>query len=338
MAIFGARVRLASVICLFAISLANGSSGAHVRDPKPIKVDQLPDRVIVDVGNVFVGETTTLQLHLRGRLKRPLRIKSITTDCGCLQIRHDPHAVSDDGDLVLDLELAPTQKVGRIRRNVRVFFAQEPTAPLDLGLDTVVFGPLTLGISQLQVGTRGEPIEIGGRITSPNISILSCDPVRGSCRSFNLTQTGDRFRLNIQPLISFGSVNEILRFRYQTLPGRETVTIDLPIEIRCDSPIRFFPSIATIGSRQGVWHASSKLVLAPGNPLDFQSLELALLGQDGNPIDASLYRIDLTKASVVLYSLDIRCTAPADHSNRPTRLQVSSPDGDILASLDFSCP
>ncbi len=316
---------------------ASAQSEPQSDPPQVIAVDQLPKRVILDLGELSPGREAKVAIALRSELGKPLSVQSITTDCGCLRVDHKPKGVSDEGSLMLDVVLAPAKKVGRIRRNLRVFFEQEPTSPLDIGLDTLVIGPVGFKSEQVSIKSAGA-IEIAGTKTSPGLQILRCEPTRGSCRVLGIEQSSDTFSIRALPLISFGSVHELFRIRYQEPGGPEATTLDLPLELRCATPLRFLPSVATIRYEEGAWHSSAQLILAPGSDLDLKQLQLSIERGDGSQWAPSDYRVDVRQSSVVLYAMQIRCSAPHHDADLPARLKVASPNGELLATLVFSSP
>ena len=330
-------VRSASILALLALTTAAKPAAAQDDSPPAATVDQLPKRLILSLGQVSPGREAKIAIELRNDLGKQLSIQSVSTDCGCLRVDHDQQVVDDGGTVILNVALAPAKKVGRIRRNLRVFFEQEPSSPLDIGLDTLVIGPIEFRSESVSIQSAGA-IEIAGSKSSSDLQILQCEPTRGSCRVLGIEQSPDTFSIRVLPLISFGNTHELFRFRYQEAAGSDPITVDLPLELRCDSKLRFFPSVATIQYEEGAWRSSAKLILAPGSDLDLKQLQLSIERGDGSQWASSNYRVDLLQTSAVLYALQIRCSAPHRDSDRPTRLKVASPNGELLATLDFSSP
>ena len=330
-------VQFASVLALLAVTRFATPALAQVDSPPVATVDQLPKRVILPLGEVSPGREAKVAISLRNDLGKPLSIQSISTDCGCLRVDHDQTTVDDDGSLLLDVALAPAKKVGRIRRNLRVFFEQEPSSPLDIGLDTLVIGPIGFKSDRISIEAAGE-IEIPGTKSLSDLQILHCEPMRGSCHVLGIEQSSDSFSIRVLPLISFGNTHELFRFRYQETTGSDPITLDLPLELRCDSDLRFFPSVTTIRYEEGAWRSAAKLILAPGSDLDLKQLQLSIEREDGSQWASSNYRVDLLQTSAVLCALQIRCSAPHRDSDRPARLKVASPNGELLATLVFSGP
>ena len=343
-----ARDAQASAFSLLSAGLVALPAPAQTTPPLVVAVDQLPKRAILTLGEFSAGNNVRAAIALRSELGKPLSIRSITSDCGCLRVDHDPQAATGDGSLMLEVELAPAKKIGRIRRNLRVFFDQEPSSPLDIGLDTLVVGPIAFKSASAPVRSSTETIEIAGIKSSPGVEVLRCEPTRGSCRVLEITQSAEDFSVRVRRLISFGSANELFRIRYQASGDSDEAILEVPMELRCVSPLRFFPSVASIQFDQGAWRSAAKLVLSPGThlgveplsdgPLDLEQLQLSIEREDGSQWNPSDYRVELQQSSVVLYAMQITCSAPHRDSDPPTRLKVASPNGELLATLDFSSP
>jgi hypothetical protein len=300
-----------------------------------VTVDQLPKRAFLDAGQLEAGQTLLLLVQLQVELGKPLIIRSVEADCGCLKV--EP-AQGDLDQPTLRLELAASRKLGRIRRNLRVFFDQDPASPLDLAFDTEIVGPFKLDSPQVAVSPANREFEFGGTITSAGVKIVSCEPTRGSCRVLSIEQDDQRFTLRAESLISFGTASELFRVHYVQPGASETVQVDLPMELRYAASLRFFPSVASLQWKDGSWHCTARLVSAPDQTLDLQQLQLAILRTDGEPLDPSTYRIELRPVSSVLHQLQLRCDTTNPKIDRPVRLTLASPRGEILASLDFSSP
>lgn len=303
-----------------------------------LSVDQLPDRSFLDVGQLEPGKSLTVLVHLQNDLGKPLSIRSVEADCGCLKVEPERGGSESADPLTLRLELAATRKLGRIRRNVRVFFNQEPASPLDLAVDTEVIGPFRFDTSQVTIDPANRDLRIGGTITSAGVKIVGCQPTRGSCRVLAVEQTGDRFTVRAESLISFGTASELFRVQYVHPDMPETVQVDLPMGLHYATSIRFFPSVASLRLEDGSWHGAARLVTAPDQTLDLQNLKLSISRTDGEPLAPETYRVDLRPISSVLYQLQFRCNPTDPNTDRPVRLTLASPRGEILASLDFSSP
>ena len=340
------------------VVFSDASAAAPENRSLVVSVDRLPQRTILDAGRVSAGDGFQLSLLLRSELGQPLSIRSVSSDCGCLKVEADPgesrpsespHAQPQKsqpeetqsphrGSAVLRVQLAPSHKVGRIRRNLRVVFDQAPTLPLDLGLDTLVDGPLRFESSGASIESPGDTITIAGVKRDDGIDLLECEALRGCGEVLGFEQTADRFLLRIRPLVSFGSARELFRIRFGRSGGRGRTFVDLPFELRSISPLRFFPSIAPIRFEEGAWRSAAKLVLAPDANVDVDRLELSIERKDGSVVKPDQYRVNLLQTSVVLYSIDVEYFAADGESNRPARLRIADANEEQSATLHFSTP
>jgi hypothetical protein len=306
-----------------------------------VSVDQLPQRSFLDIGQLEPGKSLTVLVQLQNDLGKPLSIRSVEADCGCLKVEPEQDEALTNDRPTLRVELAASRKLGRIRRNLRVFFDQEPASPLDLAIDTEVVGPLRFDTPQVTIGPASRDLQIEGTIESAGVKIVDCQPTRGACRVLAVEQTGDRFTVRAESLISFGTASELFRVQYVHPDAPETVQVDLPLGLQYATSLRFFPSVAPLRLEDGSWHSAARLVTAPDQTLDLQNLKLSISRTDGELLAPETYRVDLRPISSVLHQLQLRCN-PTDpktpNTDRPVRLTLASPRGEILASLDFSSP
>jgi hypothetical protein len=325
--------RVVSFACLSI--LCGGLSRADDDSLVIVELNRLPQRARVDLGEASVGQPVEGAVELRNGLGKPLTIRSVDPDCGCLDVRRSGDSLDADSKLTLHLTLAPSQQVGVIRRTIRILFEESRSGPLDLGVDTTITGPVELELPSVLVRSPGETLKVSGRKRLQGLEILSCESVRGSSQVVGLEQGESGFDVSVKPLFSFGSAHELVRVRYRTTADAAPQTVDLPLELRGSTPIRFLPSTVPLTISDGHWHATSRLVLTPGSGIKVSELEIAVMQENGEEMKRESYSLEFSPISSVLSRVEVIGRSSEQSGELPAKLNVTQPNSQPLATLDI---
>ncbi len=301
---------------------------------RTVDVESLPKACKVDLGKHHCGETIYATVVLRNRSDARLTLRAIAPDCGCLAVKPERRECHVGEELRIALELAPSKKIAKVRRSVRVLF-EESNSPLVLNIDVQIVGPLHLVTSDFRIASTGELVEIRGQKNVPGLTISDWQSVRASFHVQGpFEQDGTSFRLSVKPLFSFGNASDLLRLTYQDDSAKETV-VDLPIEFRVSSPIRFLPSTVALTREDSFWKARSRMILAPSPiPFDAGSMRFVAHRKDVE-LKADKCDVEVSRVSSVLSYVNIAVRDDAGDS-MPERLSVQGADGDVLGTLYFT--
>ena len=322
-------------LCCYLLAFSSSLGGSEASRPtSSVNVDHIPQATRLFFGACPVNQPFRIKVLLTNRTEATWTIRKIDTDCGCLSVEANNQTCVVGQVVQLDVQLAATNKIAKLRRSVRVYF-ETVDKPLVLNLDVSVTGPVHLERSVFDVQSNKQALEIVGNKTRSGIRIDSLFSGRGGFLvDGDVKQNDDSFRVLIKPLHGFGTFSDILRVRYSD-QGDQSQIVELPIELRSVAKIRFLPSTVLMRHDQDRWIGKTRMVLSPeAEPIDLQKIRFVFAGS--NPgLGSERCEAKIHPLSSVLSLVQV--SVPDDGQQiMPHIVEIEDRNGSSLGTLHLS--
>jgi hypothetical protein len=326
--------------CCHLLASVGIAWGDEVASPPSVDVQQIPGVARLDLGCCAVNEPVLGKALLINQTQERWTIRKVETDCGCLSADVDSRSFDSGQTVRLDFQLAATGKIAKVRRSVRIFFA-EADAPLLLYLDLSVMGPVSLDRSVFDVDSRQKRITVHGRKRHPGLRVETIFSGRGGfLLDGEVEQDEESFRFAILPLHQFGAFSDVVRIRLSS-SGELLELVELPIELRSVNTIRFLPSTLMLQRDQGQWVGQTRMIVSPeADPIDLKTLRFDFTGKAtdsgmDSKSDVKRGKVNVHPLSSVLSIVQV-AVPDEGRQSMPHFVEIEDRNGSLLGTLYLS--
>ena len=324
-------------------STTQPEAGGTIQKPLLInvKLDHLPDRKHINLGNLQYDQSPTFEFHLENTLPQEVVMQALHTDCGCSKAKTIHSAAKTGEDLIWILNLAPSQRVGRFVRKFKIVLANPNKQILEIILSGRVIAPLSLDSSKIHCGPAGKVETVSGD-KRPEIHIVDCQSVRGLVDVVGMRSDNTKFTIEIEPNLSFGKSMEHLRLHF--IENQSPRSVDLPIEIICEQKAHFLPSLQIINWIDDESFVRSRIIHHPNHPLPLQELAVDIRGDVESQQNITVGEVRWNRISPVLLELEATLFRSETESNsdpvnageeNSILMTVQGPTGELICALSL---
>lgn len=320
--------------CCFVAAVSTSLYGEERSRSQTVAVEATPYVAKVHLGTLPINRPLDCRIRIQNQTAKEWRVREIKTDCGCISAKSDRKIAAPSETLEVHIQLAGSNKIAKVRRTIRVVMTDDSV--IVLNLDVKVMGPFRLERNAFDFEPGQRKVAIEGKKANAKVHIDGVYSARGGfLLSDGVIQDADRFHVSIQPLSDFGAFSDIMRIRY-TDGADQIQTVELPIELRSRSQLRFLPSTVLMQRVDNRWVGSTRMIVAPREtPIKTDELQFTASADDPESDAKMRIQTKLSQLSPILSRVQI-AVCDDGQPTLPQSVEIEDRNGSLLGKLHLS--